>query len=202
MYNPEIRKYIDRYGPFEVNRRDGDFLIIVSDNDSTDSIKFLQTETYKNIDVMSERTGFIVTPGDHPYEGFYEIPSWIRDELDVIELNEAYTFDLRRLLSSSKAMIDHYNYLQNSAINCNRPRIDFRVYGLKAPEMGQTQRGAIIVCPIEGTGITNDGHLIKGYMLSTLEHSVKFDSIQAWRMRELTRDELIEFDPRWGELVK
>lgn len=199
MNSETVRKIIDLYGNFNVTRSDGQTLTLAEDLNSLTDFDVLERIEICDLYFRREPTGIDVEKGTHNYVGFYEYPEDVLAKMQAIELADGYARELRRLLPATEAMVNHYD---NHIVGIESHRINVRVYGLISTDLRQSQRGTVVVCPIEGTGLTPCGHRIQGYMFNFHDNTVKFDSIQAWRMRELTAEELLDFDQRWGNVIK
>ncbi|ABY63270.1 hypothetical protein ST201phi2-1p447 [Pseudomonas phage 201phi2-1] len=199
-----IRTYIDQHGPITVTHQSGKTLTVVESIEYVSDWAIKESTEQYPIHVGEREHGFIVHRGEgHTHEGFYVFDQVVFDALNNIKLKIEFEYELRKLLPATIAQVDYY---ENAIWPTGRSStvsegINVRVYGLKDYTFKQGARGNVFVCPIETTGYTTDGHRIQGYMYSCHDNTIKFDSIQAWRMRELSRDELIAFDPKWGELV-
>lgn len=190
MNHETIRKYIDENGPLTLTKGDLTITARAHPQHPTDYI-FNEATSTNDFFTHLEPTGFTVTHGNHEYEGFYQFPVDVLDELDVMDVTEGYIYELRRLLIPAIEIHTHYG---------KRP---LRVLGLKRTSFRQTQRATVMVQIGEEAdiGMDTSTHRRGGYMFADYDETIKYDTIQAWRMRELTRDELIAFDPRWGDLV-
>lgn len=197
-----VRKYIDLHGPIKATREDGAQLTMVADPDHINDWG-VEEIRYGEIYHRPEGYGFTVESGNHPHGGYYRVDEAILDGIDAIALEENFTFELRHLLPATKAQVKHYRELENRSGFDLVDKLDpegVKVYGLIATAYHQQGRASVFVCPTSSSGITNCGHRVQGYMVH--DQLIKFDSIQAWRVRELTRAELVAFDPDWGNLVK
>jgi len=197
-----VRTYIDQHGPIVITNSAGKTLTIVAHEDYINDYRIKESTVDDPIQASERDHGFTVYKGGYEHEGFYAFSKDVFDALNNIKLNHDFEYELRKLLPATIAQTEHYRAVKaTNNESADLIRIDVRVYGLKDYTFEQTQRGNVIVCPITSTGPTGDGHRIQGYMYADADCTIKFDSIQAWRMRELTREELIAFDPKWGELV-
>lgn len=199
MNSETVRKYIDLHGNFNVFRSDGQILTLSVHLISLTNFDVLERIYTCDINFQCEPTGIDVERGEHQYAGFYEYPFDVLESMQAIELADEYARELRHLLPATEAMVNHYSH---HTTGIGPHTVNVRVYGLISTDLRQSQKSTIVVCPINGTGPTNCGHRIQGYMYNFHDCTVKFDSIQAWRMRELTAEELLDYDARWGNLIK
>lgn len=191
MQHITVRRYIDKNGPITLTK--GDLTItVIAHPDSVTDYHFKECITYDDFYARLEPTGFLVDVGGHPYEGFYAFPEELLAELDTMDVIDSYIFELRRLLPAAIEIHKHYE------------GVPLRVLGLKRTSFRQTQRSTVLIQTGEEAeiDISKAVHRRGGYMFSEYDSTIKHDTVQAWRLRELTREELIEFDPRWGDLVK
>lgn len=199
-----VRTYIDLHGPITVTHQSGKSLTLIAHPDYLTDYTTKESNAETDISFYDRDHGIVVHKGDHEHEGFYTYSNETRAGINVIRLNETFAYELRHLLPAAIAQVQYYGKIPQkyAEFDLHGTLIDVRVYGLADHTFNQTQRGSIVVCPIAGCGLSDDHHRITGYMFSPHDSTIKHEAIQAWRMRQLTRDELIAFDPRWGDLVK
>lgn len=207
MLSVHIRKYIDLHGSIKVTNPDGGQLTLSAHPEYSDSFIVEEQINCSEIYLDIESTGAVANTEYESNIGFYSFPEDVLNVIKEIARETAYATELRQLLPSAHAMMDYYKRARKTDrfqyVEYDYMDRDMAVYGISDVTFKQHHRSCIFVCPPSTIGsLSSDGNLIKGYMFDLDTRTVKFESIQAWRMRQLTRDELMEFDPKWGDIVK
>ncbi len=212
MNREAICKYLETIGPFKAFRADGQAITIVSDKNNRGDYTMFEASLCSTFYYSVETYGFTVDHDAPDYTGYYAIDLKVLPVLEKIAVNMEITSELRELLPATLAMVEHYDVTVPEMSRALKARDhtakdyvqypgSVKVYALKSRALRQSARGAVIVIPNDSCGMTEDTHRITGYMYNVQDETIKHDSIQAWRMRRLTREELMTFDPKWGDIT-
>lgn len=194
MYEDSVIKYIVKHGALELKAKGSKEIEVFSVNyneervvapDPSAAYIDLATVPRDRVSLRFEPTGINVKYDCEFKEFFYPYPESIRLEIEATDLQPDVAYELRQLLYA--------------AIELAKDNEQLKVFALKNRSFFQSSRGHVIITCAQGDW--DNSRVVRGYYYSQFDHTIKFDNLQSWRVRELGLDELVKFDPKWAEVI-